>query len=208
MHKTTFVTQRGYDCYEVISALQKEIRRGKEENAMFWALELESFKEIMVWDRLRVIASEDVGIASPFLTVAVETLRKQYFETKGDARRLFLAHAVIMLAKSPKSRIVDDLLNTVYLEINHENKKLNMPNYALDKHTLRGMKMGRGWEYFFTYGCKLENETKTFKNTYTERAKELLKKYVPDKSKRKEEDKEMHEKQVPQKDLSKFVKKD
>lgn len=208
MSKSSPKTNRGNDVFEVKSALQKEIRRGNEEHAMFWAWELESFKEIMVWDRLRVIASEDVGIASPFVTMAVETLRKQYFETKGDERRLFLAHAVIMLAKTPKSRIVDDLLNTVYLEIKHENKKLNIPDYALDKHTLRGIKMGRGWDHFFTYGCKLENETKTFKNIYTERAKELLKKYVPDKSKRKEKDKEMHEKQIPPKDLSEFVKKD
>ena len=36
-------TKHGYDFYEVLSALQKEIRRGNEYEAMFWAVELESF---------------------------------------------------------------------------------------------------------------------------------------------------------------------
>ena len=36
-------TPKGYDLHEVISALQKEIRRGNEYEAVYWATELESF---------------------------------------------------------------------------------------------------------------------------------------------------------------------
>ena len=41
-------------------------------------------------------------------------------------------------------------------------------------HTARGKARGRGVDYFFAEGNKLENEAF---NPYTERAKELLKKH-------------------------------
>lgn len=37
------LTPNGYYLDEVISALQKEIRRGKEYEAVYWAVELENF---------------------------------------------------------------------------------------------------------------------------------------------------------------------
>jgi replication-associated recombination protein RarA len=171
-------TSRGYDIYELASALQKDIRRGNEYEALFWAVELESFNSKMLWNRLRVIASEDIGIANPLAPLVIDVLEKEYYGAKikkNDSYRLFLTHAVVFLVRSPKSRIVDDLLNVVYGEIQHEDKKLPIPDYALDMHTLKGKKMGRGIDFFFTEGNKLSNEA--FENPYTARAKELLMKY-------------------------------
>jgi replication-associated recombination protein RarA len=169
-------TKRGYDFNELLSALQKDIRRGKEYEALFWAIELEGFNPTALWNRLKVIASEDIGCASPFVPMLIETLAKQYSDFKGKAEsRLFLANAVVILARSKKSRITDDLLNVVYGEILHEDKKLKIPDYALDMHTLRGRKLGRGIEHFFAVGNTLENET--FPNPYTQKAKEILMKY-------------------------------
>jgi replication-associated recombination protein RarA len=167
-------TQRGYDIYELLSALQKDIRRSNEYEAMFWAVELESFNPTALWNRLRVIASEDIGIADPLAPLVIDVLEKEYYDFKkrGDSYRMFLTHAVLFLARSRKSRIVDDLLNVVYGEIQHEDKKLPIPDYALDMHTPRGKKMGRGFECFFSEGNRLSNEA--FENPYTERAKEIL----------------------------------
>lgn len=171
-------TARGYDLHELLSALQKDIRRGKEYDAVFWAAELESFNPEALWNRLEVIASEDIGPACPTMPVIIETLRKQYDEFyEKDERRLFLTNAVAILARSKKSRVTDDLLNVVYGEIQHENKKLDIPDYALDKHTLKGTIVGKGYDYFFTEGTKLENEA--FENPYKEKAKEILVKYGP-----------------------------
>lgn len=172
------LTARGYDFYELLSALQKDIRRGKEYEAMFWAVESESFNPKALWNRLIVIASEDIGPANPLMPVIIETLKKQYFdavESKNESRRLFLTNAVVNLVRCKKSRITDDLLHVVYGEIKFENKKLELPDYALDMHNLRGKKMGRGLEYFFNEGNKLENEA--FENPYTEKAIEILTKY-------------------------------
>jgi replication-associated recombination protein RarA len=165
-------TPKGYDLHEVISALQKEIRRCKEYEAVYWAVELESFNPKALWNRLRVIASEDIGIADPIAPLVVDVLEKEYDNTKGknDSWRLFLVNAVLYLARSPKSRIVDNLLNVVY----NDERKLEIPDYALDMHTYRGRRMGRGIEHFFAEGAKLANQA--MEDPYEHRAFEILKK--------------------------------
>jgi replication-associated recombination protein RarA len=171
-------TSRGYDVYELLSALQKDIRRGNEYQAVFWAAELESFNSKMLWIRLQVIASEDIGVANPFAPLVIDVLERKYDDARKrnkDSYRQFLTHAVLFLARSRKSRIVDDLLNVVYGEIQHEDKKLPIPDYALDMHTSRGKRMGRGYDHFFSEGNKLKKEP--FENPYTEKAKEMLTKH-------------------------------
>lgn len=167
-----------YDLYEVLSALQKSIRRGKEYDAVFWAVQLESFNSDILWSRLRTIASEDIGYANPIMPILIDTLEKQYLKSReklGDnSFRLFFINAVICLCYSKKSRITDDLLNVIYSEIQHENKQLLIPDYALDIHTYKGRILGRGIEHFFEEGTKLSN---AIKNPYTKRSKKLLMKY-------------------------------
>jgi replication-associated recombination protein RarA len=150
-------TPKGYDLHEVLSALQKEIRRGKEYQAVYWAVELEAFNPTALWNRLRVVASEDIGLANSTAALLIDTLERNYFDSvrrENDSSRLFLVHAVLFLARSPKSRIVDNLLNVVY----NDEKRLEIPDYALDMHTYRGRKMGRGLEHFFAEGAKLANQ--------------------------------------------------
>ncbi len=48
-------TENGYDFGAVISALQKDIRRGNEVEAMYWCLELYRRYHNALWTRLRVI---------------------------------------------------------------------------------------------------------------------------------------------------------
>ena len=171
-------TKRGYDMYELLSALQKDIRRGNTEQALFWAIELGDFNDVLLWNRLIVIASEDIGAANPFVSILIEILRQQYFkfkQSKKSERRLFLTNAILVLSRSPKNRMVDDLTYVVNAEIQFEGKKLNIPDYALDMHTLRGKKMGRGRKHFNQVGCKLVNEK--LSNPYRDRATKLFKKY-------------------------------
>lgn len=170
----TPLTERGYDIYELLSALQKDIRRCNEYQALHWAIELESFNPKMLWNRLTVIASEDIGIANPTATILIDILEKQYFDAvdrKNDSKKLFLVHSVLYLARSAKSRMVDDLLITAYGNIK-AGEKLEIPDYALDKHTFRGKKMGRGNTYFVEEGSKVNNEG--LENPYKKSASEIL----------------------------------
>lgn len=172
-------TKHGYDHYELLSALQKCIRRGMEYEAVHFAVELEEFNPTMLWNRLKVIAAEDIGPANPQMPILIDVLQKNYLSEKSklgeNNAALYLADAVVCLCFSQKSRITDDLLNVVYTEREKECKFLSIPDFALDKHTARGKALGKGIDDFFSEGNKLENEA--FINRYTERAKELLKKY-------------------------------
>jgi replication-associated recombination protein RarA len=167
------LTRKGYYLDEVTSALQKEIRRCKEYEAVYWALELESFNYKALWNRLKVIASEDVGLANPIAPMLVNNLEASYLKAKEKEKgesALFVVNAALFLARSPKSRMVGNLL----IAVSSAEKRLEMPDYAIDKHTIRGRKMGRGLEHFFAEGAKTENQA--FKDPYEDKAKKILKK--------------------------------
>ena len=55
---------------------------------------------------------------------------------------------------------------------NHAKLKRDIPDCALDKHTARGKRMGRGAEHFFAEGIKLTNETG--EDPYRELARQTL----------------------------------
>ena len=71
-------SEKGYELYELLSAMQKEIRRGHEKQAFFFALELEGFMSKALWNRLRVIASEDIGIANNNMAILINALNNAY----------------------------------------------------------------------------------------------------------------------------------
>ncbi len=157
---------KNYGMFQLLSPLQKDIRKGKEYNALFWAIQLEKLNAtapIALWNRLGIIASEDIGLAHPYLPLLIETLRNSYFEAvrrKSDSYRLFLGHAIVLLARSKKSRLVHDLTFQLYSEVLNRNKRLKIPDYAKDMHTPGGKK--RGMAHFQKKGLKLVNETTAF----------------------------------------------
>jgi replication-associated recombination protein RarA len=70
--------------------------------------------------------------------------------------RLFLLHATIILARAPKSRTVDHALMVIY---EGDREPLEIPDWAVDRHTARGKRMGRGHDHFFEEGARLAGET-------------------------------------------------
>jgi len=158
-------TPAGHLCGEVASALQKSIRRGHEQEALHWASELDlAGYGGYVWKRLRIIASEDVGPADSGVAVQIRVLYENWVEARKAKEddplnaAIFLVHAVILLARAPKSRIVDHALMVMYE--GDRAPALEIPDYALDKHTARGRKMGRGHDHFFDVAAQLKNEAK------------------------------------------------
>jgi replication-associated recombination protein RarA len=151
----------GYNLGEVASSLQKCIRRGQEDGALFWATELDlSGYGEYCWKRLKIISSEDVGMAEPGAAAEILALYQNWSaqRKKGDTRhgpeRLFLVHAVILLARAKKSRLVDHAL-IVYYEGMRAQRPI--PDVALDKHTARGRQLKRGHEHFWSEGAVVTN---------------------------------------------------
>ena len=110
-------TPGGHPLLHVVSALQKAIRRSNTDDALYWAVQmhLAGYHEYC-WKRLKIICSEDIGPAAPYLPAQIEALHNTYTELqkKSDGRhepwRLMFVHAVILLCQAPKSRICDHAL--------------------------------------------------------------------------------------------------
>jgi len=156
-------TPGGYVMGEVASALQKAIRRGDERGALFWATEIDLAGYAgYAWKRLRIISSEDVGLADTGAAIAVRVLYENWKEQKAKKddnpgfARVFLIHAVMVLVRAPKSRMLDHVLMVMY---EGDRPRLEVPDYALDKHTVRGRRMGRGLDHFFDEAAHLERAT-------------------------------------------------
>ena len=150
--------------------MQKSIRRGLEEDALFWATELYlSGYATQAWRRLCIIASEDIGLAYSEVFLVVRELYKAWAEIKTiDEAKLHFIHAVLQLVRSPKSRIVDHALITFF---EGPREKKTIPDWALDIHTGRGRALGRGQQHFFEVGTKLNNII--LRDDYAVRAKKI-----------------------------------
>lgn len=165
---------------EVISALQKEIRRGNQENAAMLAYEMVATSpelERKLWDRLAVISVEDVGFGeldAPVLIHALETLSHRFEYGAGD-RTLFAIHAVRYLATRQKDRSSDEMLNWLKRAVEQEGARPTIPDYALDMHTARGREMGRGVSHFMHEGAQINPEWSGRDKTYRERLLQVLK---------------------------------
>jgi replication-associated recombination protein RarA len=152
-----FGTINGHTLFECSSALQKSIRRGEVDTAMYFAVELDlsNYGEYL-WRRLRAIASEDIGMANPALPAMLAGLYESWSdfaarEQKTD--RLFLGHAILALCTSPKSRAVDNFQITHYAT--HDQVR-EVPEWAFDMHTHRGKAMGRGVDHFFDSSAQVD----------------------------------------------------
>lgn len=159
---------------EVISALQKEIRRGNVENAVLLATEMvETSPELerKLWDRLCVIAVEDIGygeVQAPLLIQTLETMSHRYGRGEGD-RYLFAIYAVRYLASCQKDRSSDEMLNWARRGLAQGSLRPTIPDYAIDMHTARGQAMGRDARHFLTEGAKINPELANRDRTYLER---------------------------------------
>lgn len=164
-------TPSGLIFWEALSALQKYIRRSDERNAMRMAAELSERHMAILLNRLRVIAFEDISLADP--DVVDRTLQWgaqcwEWHKAKKQSNRMILAAIVMIQARAKKSRIANEFQRVVYSEIEN-GLKPEIPDFALDQHTSRGRKMGRGIEHFLEDGAWLNNEDATL-NTYRDEA--------------------------------------
>lgn len=175
-------TRNGLNGDEVISALQKSIRRGKERDACEFAYEMyitsPQFEE-KLWRRLLAISVEDIGMGNanaPIFIHSLNQMRKEFQYNEAD-RAMFFVHAIRYLCQSEKDRS-SDLLKNIVIKNFAMGYVPEIPDIAFDKHTTRGKKMGRGSEHFLNEASIVIPQKKV-DNHYKEEYAELLKKYDP-----------------------------
>lgn len=177
-------TRNGLAGDEVISALQKSIRRGKEKEACEFAYEMyitsPQFEE-KLWRRLLAISVEDIGFGNIEAAMMIHSLNqmRQAFHYNESDRAMFFIHAIRYLCQSEKDRS-SDLLKNIVIKNFAMGYVPEIPDIALDKHTTRGKEMGRGSEHFFNEASKVFPQAK-ITNDYKEQYAEILKKYDPTK---------------------------
>lgn len=160
-------TKKGYMLYQVVSAMQKAIRRGDVKMAGYWACEMwQSGYDRYFWRRILIISAEDVfGV----ITKEVMALHDAYLITNSHQKgagggQLFVCKAAYLLAMAKKTRDVDNLINLVYMdgmgitddEIRKDCQDANdaeihdfpVPWEAWDYHTPKGKKRGETRETF------------------------------------------------------------
>lgn len=160
---TRVVSKRGYAADELISTLQKSIRRGDLRLAMLVGREMvETSAELeeVMWSRLSVISAEDVGDGSYLEPVIVNSLYEMHNRLGREAgdRWLFAAHAIRMLAERTKDRTSDEWANLALHLMAASEQPFEIPEYALDVHTRRGQQAGRTVDDFWADGSIVENE--------------------------------------------------
>ncbi|MFV0352167.1 MAG: hypothetical protein ACK5JF_07675 [Oscillospiraceae bacterium] len=163
-------TKSGLEGDLVISAMQKCIRRGEEKQALRLAYELyitSSFHEDKMWNRLLVIPVEDIGfgdIKAPAFVRNLNDLRKEFPYGDGD-RPIFFMYAIRYLCKCQKERSTDHIKNIIMKEF-EAGYVPEIPDYAIDMHTIQGRARGRDVFYFLDEASKVEPLWEGYDDSY------------------------------------------
>lgn len=173
-------TRNGLAADEVISALQKSIRKAKEREAVEFGYEMyisSPQMEEKLWRRLQAISVEDVGMGNPFAAVLINALNqmRQNFSYNEPDRAMMFVHAIRYLCESEKDRSSDLLKNIVIKNFNMGYVP-TIPDYTLDKHTTRGQKMGRDSMHFLEIDSQVTPKKKV-DNDYYEQYKKIMQTY-------------------------------
>jgi replication-associated recombination protein RarA len=164
----------GYALDECLSAMVKELRYGKDHEALYWAHQLAisgSRAEKFMWEALHIFAVEDIGPAQSEALGAVQASKKSYddFEHGYDAKYLFLANAIVMLAECEKTRYVENRLSLMLYRLRNGNVVApEIPDRAYDFHLRKGKEMGRDLEHYYKFASRLTNESDLYEGKFTD----------------------------------------
>ena len=172
-------TFNGFQADHVISALQKEIRRGNTENAALLAYEMiitSAALEDYLWHRLKVISVEDIGFGETLAPVMLQSLYEMCSacDRGVSERKLYAIHAVRYLCQCKKDRSTDEMINWINHSSRLGNVRPMIPDYALDMHTAEGKQRGRGRRHFFEEASRVIHEVPDRDHTYLERILKML----------------------------------
>jgi len=172
-------TFHGFAADQVISALQKEIRRNHAENACLLAYEFVMTSPAMedyLWQRLKIIAVEDIGFGETMAPVVINALFQIVadFDRSVAECKLFAIHAVRYLCACQKDRSSDEMINWIMYDVESGKVKADIPDYALDMLTAAGQAKRRGIRHFLEEGSQTSPEKKDRDLTYRKRLLHLL----------------------------------
>ena len=162
------VSPHGFAVDDLVSVLQKEIRRGNVDNAVLAAYEMYRTSPDVaqhLWRRLRIIAVEDVGMGLPLGPVLIEALHRDFDATPGGDW-MMACHAVRLLATAPKDRTSSEHADWAATMVELGRATVEVPDYAHCVHTKAGQRQGRGLVQWWENGAQVNDELPSADHRY------------------------------------------
>jgi putative ATPase len=150
--KNVLYDKDGEEHYNVISAFIKSIRGSDPDGGLYWlARMLEGGEDpLFIARRLIILASEDIGNASPNALVLAEAAFSAIHKIGMPEARIILAQCVTYLASSPKSNAsylgIESALNEV-----RKNPLNGVPNHLRNAPTKLMKEIGYGKNYKYAH---------------------------------------------------------
>ncbi|MBP9582800.1 MAG: replication-associated recombination protein A [Ignavibacterium sp.] len=150
--KNILYDKGGEEHYNVISAFIKSIRGSDPDAGLYWmARMLEGGEDpLFIARRLIILASEDIGNASPNALVLAEAAFSAIHKIGMPEARIILAQCVTYLASSPKSNAsymgIESALNEV-----RKNPLAKVPNHLRNAPTKLMKEIGYGNNYKYVH---------------------------------------------------------
>jgi replication-associated recombination protein RarA len=169
------VSPHGIPVDDLVSVLQKEIRRGHVDNAVLAAYEMFSTSSDVaehLWRRLRLIVVEDVGMGLPLAPVLIDVLHRNFDATPGGDW-MMACHAVRLLASAPKDRTSSEHADLVATKVGCGEALVEVPDYAHCVHTRIGQLEGRGLVQWWENGARVRDELPSADHRYRDELLEL-----------------------------------
>ncbi len=166
---------RGIPVDQLVSVLQKEIRRSNVDNAVLAAYEMLSTSADVaehLWRRLKLIAVEDVGMGEPLAPLLLNCLHENFRAIPG-AGTMMAVHAVRLLATARKDRTSSEHADLVAAKVERGELVVSVPDYALCVHTRAGQEMGRGLTQWWEDGALVNDELDTADHSYRDELIEI-----------------------------------
>jgi putative ATPase len=138
--------------YDVLSAFIKSIRGSDADAGLYWLARMVEAGEDprLIARRLVILASEDVGLADSMgIVVADAAARAVEFVGLPEAQ-LNLAHAVLYLARAPKSNSVTKALGRAFDDV-REQPAGRVPQHLRDAHYPGAARLGHGEGYRYPH---------------------------------------------------------
>jgi replication-associated recombination protein RarA len=172
-------TRSGVRLDEATSSLQKSLRMAREDEALYWSIELiRSGFGGHCWRRIQACAWGDFGLADPtvpmFVTLAfVAVMNGSKSLRPHEIRMEPLGPAILRICRAPASRGADDATWLTEERIKR-GWKVAVRDEALDQHCERGRQMGRRLAFWFSTASRLANHVEIEGDRYGRAVRELL----------------------------------
>jgi putative ATPase len=148
--KNIIYDKGGEEHYNVISAFIKSIRGSDPDAALYWmARMLEGGEDpLFIARRLVILASEDIGNASPNALVLAEAAFGAVDKIGMPEGRIILAQCVTYLASCPKSNASYMAIKGAYKDV-QSNQLYNVPLHLRNAPTglMKDIGYGKGYKY-------------------------------------------------------------